>query len=726
MMMKIRQMNWKKIIQKGLLWVLAIAAATCLLEFLQISSQPRQSVQHYTLSGERELIFPQEQAELVNCIYEQGQYMPTQYDARVVCRPQKENAVQTVLITFSSAAEKYIDIQVFYVQDGEEFTESCSVRTSAAKGQLNAAVALPAGNYQQIRIDMDDAVPLASIECSEAAAECQTNIVEPVMRASRMCWTALGLGLLALLWQYTQAHKRILAALRRAGSKLKQNPLRAVRKALCFVVVAAASGAVICFVMPHFDFPLTRDTAVFAMAAGTCFAAIVCWRRLTAEKPEYLFLVAALLFGCLMVQFLPSNIGNSWDEEYHFRNALNVSYIDEIRLDSADSYTCSRGRIGTFDAKRQTELDQYLHTLSQNPDMVEYEKGMFSTQDIWAVLSGILMFWGRVLDLPYVIILRLGKLGNLLTYVLAGFFAIRKLKSGKMLLFVLLMGATTVFMASSYSYDPHVVAFSALAFSYFFAEWQEPDKPMRPADAAIMISSMVIASLPKEIYIPFILVFLFMPRKKFSSARMHKLYVAAILLSLAAVVASFALPFLTNMESKSDMRGGSDVNARQQVLYLLSHPFLYIETLVRFLLEYLKPDSMSGCFVFLAYQGGIPNFTAYMLTLAVTAATDKNQYDLPMTKSWKLRLYTLGVLAVMILVIPTCFYITFTPVGLEAINGCQQRYILPFLFPALMMLGSGNIQNRLSRYWYNGIIMVVCSYVAFYGTLTNIIIPGML
>lgn len=32
-------------------------------------------------------------------------------------------------------------------------------------------------------------------------------------------------------------------------------------------------------------------------------------------------------------------------------------------------------------------------------------------------------------------------------------------------------------------------------------------------------------------------------------------------------------------------------------------------------------------------------------------------------------------------------YLSFTPVGLKTINGAQPRYLIPLLFPALMLIG---------------------------------------
>ncbi len=60
----------------------------------------------------------------------------------------------------------------------------------------------------------------------------------------------------------------------------------------------------------------------------------------------------------------------------------------------------------------------------------------------------------------------------LLTYALTVYFAIRKLKSGKMIMSVIALFPTNIVLASNYSYDPWVTGFSLLGTAYFVSEMQ--------------------------------------------------------------------------------------------------------------------------------------------------------------------------------------------------------------------------------------------------------------
>lgn len=56
------------------------------------------------------------------------------------------------------------------------------------------------------------------------------------------------------------------------------------------------------------------------------------------------------------------------------------------------------------------------------------------------------------------------------------YFAIKKLKNGKILLAVIGLSSTTMFMASTMSYDYWVIGFTTLGYSFFISELQNRDK----------------------------------------------------------------------------------------------------------------------------------------------------------------------------------------------------------------------------------------------------------
>lgn len=123
-----------------------------------------------------------------------------------------------------------------------------------------------------------------------------------------------------------------------------------------------------------------------------------------------------------------------------------------------------------------------------------------------------------------------------------------------------------------------------------------------------MLLCLTIGCLPKAIYFPVFLMCLFMPREKFASRRQHRWYVLAVVAVTALVAFTFVAPFLFSQggaEQFNDTRGGSDVNAGEQISFILSDPIYYAGLLLRFLFTgYFKADFLIPYAV--SYQGYMP------------------------------------------------------------------------------------------------------------------------
>lgn len=113
----------------------------------------------------------------------------------------------------------------------------------------------------------------------------------------------------------------------------------------------------------------------------------------------------------------------------------------------------------------------------------------------------------------------------------------------------------------------------------------------------------------KSVYFPIIGLFFMVPRNRFVSSRQRTHYYAAVFILGLIAFASFALPFLFSTASGSnvgDMRGGSDVNSGQQIVYILADPLRYAGILVNyFATYYLNPMTSSEYAFNFAYLGSL-------------------------------------------------------------------------------------------------------------------------
>ena len=87
------------------------------------------------------------------------------------------------------------------------------------------------------------------------------------------------------------------------------------------------------------------------------------------------------------------------------------------------------------------------------------------------------------------------------------------MKRGKRILLVMALTPTAMMSAMTYTYDASVNAFSFLGISYLLTEWLDRDRPISYRNCAVFTAAFVLASLPKAVYIPMILLALLFRRQ---------------------------------------------------------------------------------------------------------------------------------------------------------------------------------------------------------------------
>ena len=277
-----------------------------------------------------------------------------------------------------------------------------------------------------------------------------------------------------------------------------------------------------------------------------------------------------------------------------------------------------------------------------------------------------------------------------------------------------------LFMAASYSYDPWITAWLMYGFCCFFGELQQPDKKMSMREWIIMLLAFFIGVGPKVIYIPLILVTLMMPKKKYVSTLQRKLMVGAVAVITLVILANFMMPFISSSGGGvQDSRGGTAVDAAAQTAYIFANPLVYTRTLLNFLANYVSFSSAGSYMTYFHYAGNL-GVTSYapliVVTLMVVTFTDKSSLDC------NVKILPRAVTIVMafgaMCLVATSMYIAYTAVGSDNVAGCQYRYLAPVMFPVLYSIGSGRIENKIKREYYNGAILAICSLVLIHAVWT--------
>lgn len=502
---------------------------------------------------------------------------------------------------------------------------------------------------------------------------------------------------------------------------------------------------------------------VFFMSIGLLMASFVFYFEYLKRRPELVFAAAFLVIGMMYIWVIPSIVEMSWDESIHLWRAVGVSHATTGIANQAESWVYWRAGIpyGTPNSiavlKEQFRNVQDIYnsgvTTAANTDVLS---GLYMVAYIPAA---IMLKLGRGLHIPFWLIFKMGSFANLLVYVSVIYFAMKKLKSGKMIVAAVAGTGTAFFLANVYSSDGWIISLSILGMAYFISCMQRDEK-VTNRELCIMLGALTLAFFPKTIYFPMLLLLLFLPKSKFQDGKQYRWFISGVFASIGllvievafdsiwlipvwailwmicdligkqfekvgakkrniiigitgavviifgAVAVYYVLPMIVG---SGDIRGGSGVNAGEQVRGVLENPLGYIVMLLRYFKnDYLSfQHSWKNIFNTYGYMGSSIYHIYGLVLLVVVCITDKNSYD-----RWKRSGIVRAAAIVLgfgcVVLIASAMYVSFTPVGQPTVFGCQQRYMLPLIFPIAILLGTGQIENKMNRAWYNmGVIAAV-------------------
>ncbi len=418
--------------------------------------------------------------------------------------------------------------------------------------------------------------------------------------------------------------------------------------------------------------------------------------------PARLMLAALLLIGTAIAVVLPAATVVSWDDEYHFAHAAYPSALLAFKELSAADFMLQFQQLTWSDYAQYTPTNMaarllYDSTLSWRSVTSFLPADLLSSFHplmllalpfaavyyafIYAVYAPTVLafFLSRLVGADVIFMFTLGRLANLALYAFVLYFGIKRLSRGGTLFALVALIPTAVFLSVSYTADAYVTAFILSGLAVFIAAFQKK-KPLSRGEMAAMIALIAIGCGPKAIYFIMLFPLLFLPKECFRDAKSQKRFRLAVCIVAFLVLVSFLLPFLIDMGSKTDLRGGSDVSASEQIKFILKEPLRYTQILLGFLADYVSFPNTLTHLSFLAYLGNVGNLlpSVYLALMLYAAFTDRGVCDLG-KGAVRVRLASLFTAFAALCLVATSLYVGYTPVGHPTVLGCQYRYIFPIL-----------------------------------------------
>ena len=317
---------------------------------------------------------------------------------------------------------------------------------------------------------------------------------------------------------------------------------------------------------------------------------------------------------------------------------------------------------------------------------------------------GILI--GLKLSLKAWAVILLARLSDLIFYVVMGYLAIRTAPYYKSVLFGCALMPAGMYLAGSCTQDAVLIGacllFIAMMISWIFDEL----KKIRIRDMlALAVVFVFIASIKYLIYIPLLLLLIFVPHGKFR-IRFGKFLMFLLLLVIAGLCLRYQIDLLEKFPFTEDRNG--NVNVQEQIKFVLSNPYLTYRNFGDFFLNNFVRDMME-------FAWYTPAAIGYLVGIWVIAGSffSQDKYEFSNRKKSAI-FHTTAFLIVLVvfLLVMGALYVGFTPVGQTRIDGVQNRYLLPILPLVCITLtklpAEGKIRFYTSRYAY---VMIVLNFL---------------
>ena len=440
---------------------------------------------------------------------------------------------------------------------------------------------------------------------------------------------------------------------------------------------------------------------------------------------ERIFLGVFLAIGVMFCIILPLQSTNTPDEFIHYdrtitlRNALfgpEQTFADKMMANGAY-------RLSFINPDK----DMYINLIADDKFTNNVYSSLINPYSYISYLPcAIVMFLCDLIGADFVLMMMLSRLVNVLIYVSVIYTAVRRVRSGKLIFLTICFAPMPFLLASSFSYDFWVNAWIALFFALFITVLQDKERRFTLKDAILISLSAFFACGPKAIYCVLMLPLFFIPKEKFNNAKQSRIFKLIAAFTMLLILLSFLLPFVVDMDSRTDNRGGADVNAAGQIKYVLTNLFAFCGMLIRFLGNYVSFGNATGemaSYFYLGFPSWIYGSFAIAL-IFIAAVLDKDEADL-FERRYRIKLTACASSVITLALVAAALYVSFTPVGFYTVNGCQYRYIIPTLIPFAYFVGSGRIRHGFNRRRFE-CVMLSCVMLNVLITFYNIVIKAMI
>lgn len=413
------------------------------------------------------------------------------------------------------------------------------------------------------------------------------------------------------------------------------------------------------------------------------------------KKIEKMFLNFAILLSLLYLAIvIPSQVP---DEQVHMIKAYEVSkgiFITPKKEDGTSSTLVPEDllKYNHNTMNRYSELNKQIKLKTDYSKEVETVSSAQGYSFMFYLAPAFGLAIARTFGMNIIVGIYLAKIANLLLFITLGYFAIKKIPFGKIVLAVYLLMPMVLQQAISFSSDAFINAITIYFIAYLMSLLKREEE-IRIKELIIYCILSILLAIAKIVYMPLVGIGLILIFRKNIKKKYKIIFItASIILALVFSIGEYihSTSYTSSPESMKEYMQEFNVNSKEQISQIIRNPKYAYEVLKKDLLDngenYIKM-AVGSKLGWLEIE--IPNIyiLLYIILLIYSVVIEKSPYNLKILEKTWILIISLGI----IVLVQLAMYISFTPVGVDFVGGVQGRYFIPILIlPLLCMIRKEN------------------------------------
>ena len=325
---------------------------------------------------------------------------------------------------------------------------------------------------------------------------------------------------------------------------------------------------------------------------------------------------------------------------------------------------------------------------------------------IQMIPQGIGIFLARTMGLDVYVQAMFGRLGNLLFFIVMGYFAIKILPRKKYFLVILLLCPKVLYISSTMSGDVFV-NMTTILFTSYILKLRAEKKILTKKDIAVLLVLTPCIAVSKLVYFAICALVLIIPKECFKNKKQKVLFVSIV--GIIMLVSMLTWVGLSGLKERPN-------NANIQREWVFEHPISYVGVMIRGVCNKFVTWTLDMIGGAMAWHSDVNEPEIISVIICVVLILALLQDEDCEEEKYKISEYVVIIVSSLIVVagIITALYLEWsanTKIGGVNITGVQGRYFTPLalILTSLIPIKYFKPKKKLDAKWLY-IIMILCQF----------------